>query len=100
MANTATRTSSRTHLPKRAGCSRIATISPRCAPRCANNPSSDGAMKALVLSAGYGERLRPLTDQVPKPLLDVGGRPLIHYPLLMLRAAGIRDVAINVHHLG
>jgi mannose-1-phosphate guanylyltransferase len=57
-------------------------------------------MKALVLSAGYGERLRPLTDQVPKPLLDVGGRPLIHYPLLMLRAAGIRDVAINVHHLG
>lgn len=56
-------------------------------------------MKALVLSAGYGERLRPLTDTVPKPLLEVGGRPLIHYPLLMLRAAGITEVAINVHHL-
>jgi NDP-sugar pyrophosphorylase family protein len=56
-------------------------------------------MKGLVLSAGYGERLRPLTDRTPKPLLEVGGRPLIHYPLLMLRAAGITEVAINVHHL-
>lgn len=57
-------------------------------------------MKALVLSAGYGERLRPVTDQTPKPLLEVAGRPLIHYPLLMLRAAGMHEVAINVHHLG
>lgn len=56
-------------------------------------------MKALVLSAGYGERLRPLTEKIPKPLLEAGGRPLIHYPLLMLRQAGIVDVAINVHHL-
>jgi mannose-1-phosphate guanylyltransferase len=56
-------------------------------------------MKALVLSAGYGERLRPLTNTIPKPLLEVGGRPLIHYPLLLLKAAGITDVAINVHHL-
>ena len=56
-------------------------------------------MKGLVLSAGYGERLRPLTETTPKPLLEVGGRPLIHYPLLMLRHAGIADVAINVHHL-
>jgi len=56
-------------------------------------------MKALVLSAGYGERLRPLTDRTPKPILAVGGRPLIHYPLRMLRAAGITEVAINVHHL-
>jgi NDP-sugar pyrophosphorylase family protein len=56
-------------------------------------------MKGLVLSAGYGERLRPLTEQTPKPILEVGGRPLIHYPLLMLRHAGITDVAINVHHL-
>ena len=56
-------------------------------------------MKALVLSAGYGERLRPLTAKIPKPLLEVGGRPLIHYPLLMLRRAGITEVAINVHHL-
>jgi mannose-1-phosphate guanylyltransferase len=56
-------------------------------------------MKALVLAAGYGERLRPLTDTMPKRLLNVGGRPLIHYPLLLLRNAGIREVAVNVHHL-
>jgi mannose-1-phosphate guanylyltransferase len=56
-------------------------------------------MKALVLSAGYGERLRPLTETTPKPLLEVGGRPLIHYPLLMLRAAGVREIAVNVHHM-
>jgi len=56
-------------------------------------------MKALVLAAGYGERLRPITDTIPKPLVEIGGRPLIHYPLLLLRHAGIRDVAVNVHHL-
>src|SRR5262249_25967208 len=46
-----------------------------------------------------GERLRPLTESIPKPLLEVGGRPLIHYPLMLLRHAGIREVAVNVHHL-
>jgi mannose-1-phosphate guanylyltransferase len=56
-------------------------------------------MKALVLSAGYGERLRPLTKTIPKPLLEIGGRPLIHYPLLMIKAAGVTEVAINLHHL-
>lgn len=56
-------------------------------------------MKALVLAAGRGERLRPLTDSVPKPLLELGGRPLISYPLAMLLRAGIRDVAVNVYHL-
>jgi NDP-sugar pyrophosphorylase family protein len=56
-------------------------------------------MKGLVLSAGYGERLRPLTETIPKPILEVGGRPLIHYPLLMLKRAGITEAAINVHHL-
>lgn len=56
-------------------------------------------MKALVLAAGMGERLRPLTDVTPKPMLELGGRPLIEYPLAMLRRAGITDVAINVHHL-
>lgn len=56
-------------------------------------------MKALVLSAGYGERLRPLTNTTPKPLIEVGRRPLIHYALLMLRRAGITEVAINLHHL-
>jgi NDP-sugar pyrophosphorylase family protein len=56
-------------------------------------------MKALVLAAGLGERVRPLTEKIPKPMLEVGGRPLIHYPLAMLRHAGITQVAINVHHL-
>ena len=58
------------------------------------------AMKALVLAAGKGERLRPLTEVTPKPMLELGGRPLIHYPLAMLRRAGITEVAINIHHLG
>jgi NDP-sugar pyrophosphorylase family protein len=56
-------------------------------------------MKALVLSAGRGERLRPLTATVPKPIVEVGGHPLIHYPLRMLARAGVTEVAINVHHL-
>ncbi len=56
-------------------------------------------MRALVLAAGRGERLRPLTDTIPKPMLELGGRPLIHYPLEMLRRAGITEIAINVHHL-
>jgi NDP-sugar pyrophosphorylase family protein len=56
-------------------------------------------MKALILSAGYGERLRPLTNAIPKPLLEVGGRPLIDYALLTVKAAGITEVAINIHHL-
>jgi NDP-sugar pyrophosphorylase family protein len=56
-------------------------------------------MKALVLAAGMGERLRPLTDVTPKPMLELGGHPLIHYPLAMLRRADITEVAINVHHL-
>jgi NDP-sugar pyrophosphorylase family protein len=56
-------------------------------------------MKALVLAAGYGERLRPITDTTPKPLVEIGGRPLIHYPLLLLRHAGVSEVAVNMHHL-
>jgi NDP-sugar pyrophosphorylase family protein len=46
-----------------------------------------------------GERLRPLSNETPKPMLPLGGRPLIHYPLAMLKRAGITEVAINVHHL-
>ena len=56
-------------------------------------------MRALVLAAGMGERLRPLSLETPKPMLPLGGRPLIHYPLAMLKRAGITEVAINIHHL-
>jgi NDP-sugar pyrophosphorylase family protein len=56
-------------------------------------------MKALVLAAGKGKRLRPLTATIPKPMLELGGRPLIHYPLMMLKRAGITQIAVNVYHL-
>jgi len=52
-------------------------------------------MKAMIFAAGRGERLRPLTDATPKPLLEVGGRALIEHHLQKLRDAGIRDVVIN-----
>ncbi|QVL46691.1 MAG: nucleotidyltransferase family protein [Thiocapsa sp.] len=57
-------------------------------------------MKAMILAAGRGNRMRPLTDQVPKPLLEAGGRPLIQYHLERLAAADIRDIVINHAHLG
>jgi len=52
----------------------------------------------MVMAAGLGERLRPLTETCPKPLLPMAGRPLIAYPLGLLRRAGIRDVVINTHY--
>ena len=57
-------------------------------------------MRAMILAAGRGERLRPLTERVPKPLLRLGGEPLIVHQLRWLHRAGIRDVVINLHHLG
>lgn len=53
----------------------------------------------MILAAGRGERLRPLTDRVPKPLVPVAGRPLIEHHLAALARAGFRDVVINVAHL-
>ncbi len=55
---------------------------------------------AMILAAGRGERLRPLTDTTPKPLLPVGGKPLIVWHLERLAAAGFRRVVINHAHLG
>jgi N-acetyl-alpha-D-muramate 1-phosphate uridylyltransferase len=57
-------------------------------------------MKAMLLAAGRGERMRPLTDHMPKPLLSAGGRPLIAWHLQALARAGIRDVVINLSWLG
>ena len=57
-------------------------------------------MKAMILAAGRGERMRPLTDERPKPLLDVGGRSLLAWHLAALARVGIRDVVINHAWLG
>ena len=57
-------------------------------------------MKALIFAAGRGERMRPLTDTCPKPLLKVRGRPLIVWHVLNLVRAGITDIVINHAHLG
>lgn len=54
----------------------------------------------MILAAGRGERLRPLTDRMPKPLLEAGGKPLVCWHLERLAAAGCREVVINVSHLG
>src|ERR1700687_6149839 len=55
-------------------------------------------MKAMVLAAGLGTRLRPLTDNRPKALVELSGRTLLEITLSRLRAFGIREVIINVHH--
>lgn len=57
-------------------------------------------MKAMILAAGRGERMRPLTDHTPKPLLQVGGMPLIGWHLRRLCAAGITEIVINHAWLG
>src|SRR5262249_13415811 len=56
--------------------------------------------RAMVLAAGFGTRLAPLTDTVPKPLVPVAGAPFIDHLLALLHAGGVREVVINLHHLG
>ncbi|HVS78572.1 MAG TPA: nucleotidyltransferase family protein [Steroidobacteraceae bacterium] len=56
--------------------------------------------RAMLLAAGRGERLRPITDTLPKPLVEVAGKPLIVYHLEALARAGIRDVVVNLSWLG
>src|SRR5579885_370320 len=58
------------------------------------------ARHAMLLAAGRGERLRPITDTLPKPLVEIAGKPLIVYHLEALARAGIRDVVINLSWLG
>ena len=57
-------------------------------------------MKALILAAGYGKRMLPLTEKLPKPLLEVQGKPLIVYHIENLANAGIREIVVNLAHLG
>lgn len=57
-------------------------------------------MKAMILAAGKGERLRPLTLTTPKPLLPVGGVPIIYRTIDLLRKHGFTEIVINLHHLG
>lgn len=55
-------------------------------------------MKALILAAGVGSRLRPLTDETPKALIEVGGKPMLEHVALRLKAAGATELIVNAHH--
>lgn len=55
-------------------------------------------MKGMIFAAGLGTRLRPLTDNCPKALVDVGGRPMLENVILKLKSAGIDEIVVNVHH--
>jgi MurNAc alpha-1-phosphate uridylyltransferase len=57
-------------------------------------------MKAMILAAGLGKRMSPLTDKTPKPMLLAGGQPLIHYQIERLRLAGVKEILINLAYLG
>lgn len=57
-------------------------------------------MKCMLLSAGLGKRMRPLTHQIPKPLIELAGKSLIEHHLTRLKSAGYREIVINLSHLG
>ena len=57
-------------------------------------------MRAFILAAGLGTRLRPLTERIPKPLVEIGGEPLIVRAVRQLRAAGVSQIGVNLFHLG
>lgn len=77
----------------------ITCTSVRRAPMTVTNEGKE-LMRAMILAAGRGERMRPLTDHTPKPLLAVAGRPLIGWHLQRLAQAGVADVVINLAWLG
>ena len=57
-------------------------------------------MKAFILAAGKGKRLKPITNNIPKPLIEIKGKPLLEWNLIKLRSAGIKEIVINLHYLG
>ena len=57
-------------------------------------------MRAMILAAGLGKRMRPLTENTPKPLLKVDGKPLVEHLIQRLISGGVTGVVINYHHLG
>ncbi|NDV64218.1 nucleotidyltransferase family protein [Bacteroides sp. 224] len=57
-------------------------------------------MKALIFAAGLGSRLRPLTDNTPKALIPIGGKPMLEHVILKLKASGFNEIVINIHHHG
>jgi NDP-sugar pyrophosphorylase family protein len=57
-------------------------------------------MKAMILAAGLGTRLKPITDNMPKALVPVNGKPMVEGLILKLKAAGFHEIVINIHHLG
>jgi hypothetical protein len=60
---------------------------------------ADRIMKAFLLAAGKGTRLKPLTDRIPKVMIPVAGRPILEHHVRLLAAAGIREIYVNLHHL-
>tara|TARA_B100000242_G_scaffold280973_1_gene240855 strand:- start:6861 stop:7526 length:666 start_codon:yes stop_codon:yes gene_type:complete len=57
-------------------------------------------MKAFILAAGKGKRLKPITNNIPKPLIEIKGKPLLEWSLIKLRSAGVKEIIINLHYLG
>ena len=56
-------------------------------------------MKAMILAAGFGKRLLPITEEMPKPLIPILGTPLISYNVELLRQQGVDEIVVNLHHL-
>ena len=57
-------------------------------------------MKALIFAAGLGTRLRPLTDDRPKAMVEIAGKPMLQHVIERVAAAGFDDITINIHHYG